>query len=276
MGGIAGTMAASCTYPFSLVKVHLQTASNSAETTSMTRSFLKVLRTDGIRGLFNGLSSSILRQSIFNTARFGVYEGCKNYVTHSGSTVNMHGKIAISGCAGFTAAAIASPVDLITIRMQNDMKLKAVQRRNYKHVFDGLLRVMREEGFVRLYSGCLMGSSRGALMSVGQMASYDTIKEQILYFKLMKEGQICYLTSSTIAGAIATFLTLPMDVMKTKMMNAKENEFRGVADCFRKTLKIGPHAFYRGFSAAFMRLAPQTILTFLFLEQLKSRFGSIV
>ena len=59
-----------------------------------------------------------------------------------------------------------------------------------------------------------MASTRGALMSIGQMASYDTIKEQIIYYKLMEESQLCYLTSSTIAGAIATFLTLPMDVMK--------------------------------------------------------------
>ena len=39
------------------------------------------------------------------------------------------------------------------------------------------------------------------------------------------------------------------------------------------TAKLGPLGFYKGYIPAFIRLAPQTILTFVFLEQLQSRFG---
>ena len=171
---------------------------------------------------------------------------------------------------------MSSPVDMIVVRMQTDMKTSKTARRNYKHVFDGLFRVVKEEGFMRLFGGCSMTSSRGALMSIGQMTSYDTIKEKILILGLLNDNQLCYFVSSTIAGAITTFLTLPLDVLKTKMMNARLGEFNGLADCFYQTLKIGPTTFFRGFSPAFMRLAPQTILTFLFLEQLKNSFGQIV
>jgi len=41
------------------------------------------------------------------------------------------------------------------------------------------------------------------------------------------------------------------------------------------TAKLGPLGFYKGYIPAFIRLAPQTILTFVFLEQLRQHFGYI-
>lgn len=42
------------------------------------------------------------------------------------------------------------------------------------------------------------------------------------------------------------------------------------------TAKLGPLGFFKGYVPAFVRLAPHTILTFVFLEQLRSNFGIIV
>ena len=39
------------------------------------------------------------------------------------------------------------------------------------------------------------------------------------------------------------------------------------------TAKLGPLGFFKGYIPAFIRLAPQTILTFVFLEQLRKHFG---
>ena len=242
----------------------------------MSRAFVHVVKTEGVIGLYNGISASMLRQLTYSTARFGVYESAKNFLQSTGQEMNLIVKISISGGAGFFGGIIGTPGDLLNVRMQNDIKVPPEQRRNYKHACDGLIRVVREEGFARLFGGCSMASTRGALMSVGQIATYDTIKEQILYFGLLKDGLICHFASSTVAGTIATGLTMPIDVMKTKMMNAKPGEFRGIGHCFVHTLKVGPSAFYKGFFPAFIRLAPQTILTFVFLEQLKIYFGKDV
>jgi len=37
----------------------------------------------------------------------------------------------------------------------------------------------------------------------------------------------------------------------------------------------GPLAFYKGYIPAFVRLGPQTILTFIFFEQLRMNFGFV-
>jgi dicarboxylate transporter 10 len=39
------------------------------------------------------------------------------------------------------------------------------------------------------------------------------------------------------------------------------------------TAKLGPMGFFKGYVPAFIRLAPQTVLTFVFLEQLRKHFG---
>jgi dicarboxylate transporter 10 len=57
------------------------------------------------------------------------------------------------------------------------------------------------------------------------------------------------------------------------MMNAKPGEYNGLTDCFIHTAKNGPTAFYKGLVPSFIRMAPHTILLFVFVEQLRINFG---
>lgn len=77
-------------------------------------------------------------------------------------------------------------------------------------------------------------------------------------------------------AVVATILTLPIDVIKTRTMNAKPGELTGIATLVAKTAKEGPLAFFKGFMPSLVRMIPQTVLTFVFLEQLTKYFGMIV
>ncbi len=75
-------------------------------------------------------------------------------------------------------------------------------------------------------------------------------------------------------GAIATTMTQPLDVLKTRAMNARPGEFSSPLDLIRSTARDGgPMAFFKGYVPAFVRLGPHTILTFIFFEQLRQNFG---
>lgn len=57
-------------------------------------------------------------------------------------------------------------------------------------------------------------------------------------------------------------------------MNAAPNEYKSVFHAISKVYtQLGIFGFFKGYVPAFVRLAPQTILTFVFLEQLRLRFG---
>ena len=55
-------------------------------------------------------------------------------------------KAALGMTAGATGAFVGTPAEVALIRMTSDGNLPVDQRRNYKSVFDALIRITREEG----------------------------------------------------------------------------------------------------------------------------------
>ncbi|KAL6723920.1 hypothetical protein ANCDUO_09831 [Ancylostoma duodenale] len=118
-----------------------------------------------------------------------------------------------------------------------------------------------------------MATSRAVLMTIGQLSFYDQIKQMLIESGIAQDNLYTHFSSSFCAASIATVLTQPLDVMKTRLMNAPPGQFKGIFDCFVYTAKLGPAGFFKGFVPAWVRLAPHTVLTFIFFEQLRMNFG---
>ncbi|VDN18557.1 unnamed protein product [Gongylonema pulchrum] len=253
-GGTASAGAAMCTHPLDLLK------HGKLGIVEMT---MKIIRNDGIRGLYNGISASLLRQMTYSLTRFGMYEQLKKQFPGDATTIPFYQKALMAGLSGACGGYIGTPGDM----------LPPAERRNYKHAIDGVFRVAREEGLTKLFNGAAMATSRAIFMTIGQLSFYDQIKQIAIATGYFKDTPTTHFTSSFAAASIATVMTQPLDVMKTRMMNAKPGQFNGIMSCFVYTAKTGPLGFFKGFIPAWVRLAPQTILTFIFLEQLRLNFG---
>ncbi|KAI4456344.1 mitochondrial dicarboxylate carrier-related [Holotrichia oblita] len=267
-GGLAGSGAACITHPLDLIKVMLQT--QQEKKVPMLRLTVNVVKNQGVLALYNGLSASILRQMTYSLTRFGIYETAKNSVSGETSFLTKIGMASVAGAAG---GFVGTPADMVNVRMQNDVKLPVEQRRNYKHAIDGLWRVLTQEGFTKLFAGASMATGRAVLMTVGQLSFYDQVKIMLLQTPYFQDNLQTHFTASLTAGAIATTLTQPMDVLKTRAMNAKPGEFKSLWHIVSYTAKLGPLGFFKGYVPAFFRLAPHTIITFIFFEQLRLNFG---
>jgi len=273
-GGLASAGACCFTHPLDTLKVHLQTQQTGKM--GVVGQTMKIVRGEGVLALYNGLSASLVRQLTYSTTRFAIYEMSKQSVAPNGEAIPFQKRLVMAGMAGGCGGLVGTPGDMVNVRMQNDVKLPPDQRRNYKHAIDGMARVVREEGLAKLFSGVNWATCRAILMTIGQLCFYDQVKIFLLetpYFT--EEGKSTHFTASLCAGAIATTMTQPLDVLKTRSMSAKPGEFKSAVDLFKFTAKGGPGAFYKGYIPAFVRLGPQTILTFMFLEQLRLNFGFI-
>jgi len=271
-GGLASAGAACCTHPLDLLKVHLQTQQSGK--ISIVGQTIKIVKNEGILGLYAGLSASLVRQLTYSTTRFAIYEVAKQRLAPDGGAVPFSTRVVMAALGGACGGFVGTPGDMVNVRMQNDMKVAPEMRRNYKHAIDGLARVAKEEGFTKLFQGAQWATPRAALMTIGQVAFYDTIKASLLESGYFKDNIILHFTASTCSGAIATTMTQPLDVLKTRAMNAKPGEFKGMLDLIKYTAKAGgPLAFYKGYVPAFVRLGPHTIFTFVFFEQLRMNFG---
>ena len=82
-------------------------------------------------------------------------------------------------------------------------------------------------------------------MTIGQLCFYDQVKGLLLGTPYFTDNLVTHFTSSLCAGAIATTMTQPLDVLKTRAMNAKPGEFSGALDLVRYTGRNGPMAFYK-------------------------------
>lgn len=66
-----------------------------------------------------------------------------------------------------------------------------------------------------------------------------------------------------------------MDVIKTRRMNSKPNEFKNLWEIIVYTAKLGPLGFYKGVTVSALRLVPANIILFLLLEKLTQNFGYV-
>uniref|UniRef100_A0A3P8ZTY8 Mitochondrial dicarboxylate carrier n=1 Tax=Esox lucius TaxID=8010 RepID=A0A3P8ZTY8_ESOLU len=263
-GGISSSAAACVTHPLDLIKVHLQTQHEVRM--RMVGMTMSVVEREGVLALYCGLSASVCRQMTYSLTRFAIYETVSDKMkdwTHG--PMPFYQKVLL----GFASGTLFF---LLWSRMQNDVKVPPALRRNYAHALDGLFRVGKEEGMKKLFSGATMASSRGALVTVGQLACYDQSKQLVLGTGAMQDNILTHFLASIIAGGCATVLCQPLDVLKTRLMNSK-GEYVGVLHCVTDTAKLGPMAFYKGLVPAGIRLIPQTVLTFIFLEQLRTYCG---
>ncbi|KAI8991555.1 mitochondrial carrier domain-containing protein [Mycotypha africana] len=271
-GGAASCVAAVVVHPFDLTKVRLQNTKGNARH-GMFTTMLKIANNEGFFRLYAGLSASILRQATYSTVRFGVYEKLKDFISKgSNKKANVGELLICSSIAGALGGACGNPGDVINVRMQNDGQLPPQQRRNYKHAIDGIIRITKEEGTSALFRGVGPNINRAILMTSSQCVSYDIFKSLFLNHTSLKDGIFLHLTSSVLAGLVATTVCSPVDVIKTRIMSASTNDHRMSATAITKQMfkTEGIASFFKGWTPAFIRLGPQTIITFVVLEQFKS------
>merc|ERR1719379_791585 len=98
-----------------------------------------------------------------------------------------NGKVACGIYAGALGAGLVCPVEVSLVRMQADGKLPVEQRRNYKHVFDAIYRILKEEGVAVGWRGVGATMSRAMVVTLTQLATYDQAKEQYVKTFNMKD-----------------------------------------------------------------------------------------
>ncbi|MQL98705.1 hypothetical protein Taro_031409 [Colocasia esculenta] len=311
-GGIASIVAGCSTHPLDLIKVRMQLQGEAAPVPVPNAAALRpalafhgsagsaavaafphhhvppparlgpvgvgmqILRSEGPRALFSGVSATMLRQTLYSTTRMGLYDILKTkWSSPDGGSLPLHRKIAAGLVAGGVGAAVGNPADVAMVRMQADGRLPPAQRRNYRGVGDAIGRMARAEGVGSLWRGSSLTVNRAMIVTASQLATYDQVKEAILESGAMADGLGTHVTASFAAGFVAALASNPVDVVKTRVMNMKVEAgapppYAGALDCALKTVRAeGPMALYKGFIPTVSRQGPFTVVLFVTLEQVR-------
>ncbi|KAH8316895.1 hypothetical protein KR067_010113 [Drosophila pandora] len=274
-GGLAGMMGACITQPLDLVKTRMQISATTGEYKSSFDCIAKIFKGEGILAFYNGLSAGLMRQATYTTARMGFYQiEVDSYIKSYGGKPPVWASMSMGILAGVVGAMVGNPAEVALIRMMSDNRLPPAERRNYKHVGDAFVRIVKDEGVTALWRGCLPTVGRAMVVNMVQLASYSQLKN---YFSQYVSGLGLHISAAMMSGLLTTIASMPLDMAKTRIQNQKTGEYKGTMDVLLKVFKNeGFFALWKGFTPYLCRVGPHTVFAFTFLEQLTKGYKKYV
>ncbi|GMS93156.1 hypothetical protein PENTCL1PPCAC_15331, partial [Pristionchus entomophagus] len=282
-GGSAGMAATLFVQPLDLVKNRMQLSGTTGkrEYRSAIHALTSIVKNEGVRTVYTGLSAGLLRQASYTTVRLGIYTWLFERFTVGNQTPSFLMKANIAMAAGAVGAFAGTPAEIALIRMTGDGRLPIEQRRNYKNAFEAIGRIAREEGVTTLWRGCVPTVMRAMVVNVAQLATYSQAKEMIASSGVLPQGIAVHFAASMISGFTTAFASMPVDIAKTRIQSMRvidgKPEYKNGADVILKVIKNeGIFALWKGFTPCYLRIGPYTVLALMILEQMNGAYYKFV
>ncbi|GAU92531.1 hypothetical protein RvY_04600-2 [Ramazzottius varieornatus] len=251
---------------------------------NILHAFYTVGKNEGLLALQKGLVPAIWYQMIMNGARLGAFQSFYN----AGLTKGPDGRSgflrsvvggAFSGCVG---AGLASPLYLVKTHLQAEaaQQIAVGHQHHHKSMTRALVNIYKDSGIPGLWRGVGGAIPRVAVGSASQLATFSMVKDWLDSKKILALGtwQNTFLATCA-CSVVVTFCMTPFDVISVRLYNQHVDAqgrgllYSGFLDCTNKIYeKEGPLGFYKGWSAVFLRLAPHTILSLIFWDELRKLY----
>lgn len=215
----------------------------------------KVVRADGVRGLWRGLSATLALAVPTTGLYFSIYEAFMARAAASPEIGDVTAAVASGAAARVVTATVASPVELARVR---------VQAGGAGGVFSIVQQVYRQDGARALWRGLGPTLLRDAPFSAIYWGGYEALKDPSrspLPSRLLTEEQkfARYLVAGIGAGGLAALITVPADVVKTRRqaLVGPTGGSAATIDIARIILREeGARGLFRGVGPRVVKVAP--------------------
>ena len=274
ISGAAVACATATTNPIDVVKVRMQTLRNNASPSGtrlalgLWKTVALVFRERGASGFYVGLMPSLMRATTYGGLRLGLCDPMKKlmlspFVLRLDEN-DVRTKLLAGGCSGALAAILLNPTELVKTRRMKGDSWQTIQTQ------------VSKDGVSSLWRGCSMAASRAAILTASQVAAYGEVKRA--WMKMVpnaKDDWTSHVGASAVAGVVTTAATNPVDVVKTRMFISGEGGKLTAKEAVMEVVNEygAVRGAMRGFTANYIRLGPQTMVTFVVAEELRKWFG---
>lgn len=279
-GALSGFLAGVVVCPLDVVKTRIQAQGVNNRYGSFVEAFKTISREEGIKGLYRGLVPVTIGYLPTWTIYFTVYERAKRfYPTYFSEKFDLHidwlNHFAASLTAGTTSSIAVNPIWVVKTRL---MLQTGSEKVYYHSTLDAFRKMYKNEGFKVFYSGLV--PSLFGLIHVGiHFPVYEALKRSLHVSDLSQISHGSYhklwrlIAASTISKVIASSVTYPHEILRTKMQmqkNADSHSF-SLRNWIRTIYsKEGLGGFYAGYLTNLARTLPASAVTLVSFEYFKT------
>ena len=131
---------------------------------------------------------------MYGGLRYGLYAPIRNLIGVDARTpkneIPFLKKFIAGAGSGAVSSFIATPTDLIKVRMQVD-GMKAGQVQRYRGLWHAFGTIVREERITGLWRGAGPTIGRATVLAAVEMSSYDEIKQQVRCSPATDPSRLC-------------------------------------------------------------------------------------
>ncbi|KAH1231977.1 Mitochondrial thiamine diphosphate carrier 2 [Glycine max] len=187
-GALAGCAATVGSYPFDLLRTILASQGEPKVYPNMRAALVDILQTRGFRGLYAGLSPTLVEIIPYAGLQFGTYDTFKRWTMawnqrqYSNPTAESLSSFQLFLCglaAGTCAKLVCHPLDVVKKRFQIEGLQRhprygaRVEHRAYKNMLDAMKRILQMEGWAGLYKGILPSTVKAAPAGAVTFVAYE-------------------------------------------------------------------------------------------------------
>nr|AKN21576.1 slc25a-8 [Schmidtea mediterranea] len=265
-GSCAGILEHAFVYPIDSVKTRLMCLQpvEEARYTGLIDGLKKITMKEGFMKSMRGISAVVVGAGPAHALYFAVYEKVKNTLTYDRYPLLNNAAYCLAGAsATLVHDAIMTPVDAIKQRMQ-------VYKSPYTNSWTCFRQVVNKYGFQILYRAYITQLT----MTIPHHMAHVTVYE--LSHDIANPDRhyrpLVHVTAGALGGAVAAFITTPLDVCKT-VINTQNtsiinelpkgsNQINGLISSAKAIHYLGGYkAFFRGAVARVVFTMPGTAIS---------------
>mmetsp|Transcript_32878 Transcript_32878/g.55482 ORF Transcript_32878/g.55482 Transcript_32878/m.55482 type:complete len:343 (-) Transcript_32878:217-1245(-) len=282
--------------PFDVVKTRMQTQASTSyqiaagsdfrlRYTSNTDAVFKIVRYEGLLTLWKGLGATLVHVVPGSALYYAGYEYLKTRLQqHSDSSVAFAAPALAGIGSRATVVTLLAPLDMVRTNIQAQIDVKGAFGQHFRGITDGFRQVIAPQGGAMRLAGCWnlyrgLGPTllRDVPFSAIYWATYETLQRR--WKRGPPGGPIAQsfgvsFAAGASAGTLAAFITMPFDVVKTRIqVQLRQNEPDRTWTVLKSIYRTeGFKALFVGLIPRLAKIAPACAVTISTFEVLKSLF----
>ena len=154
-------------FPLSLIKTHYE--SDLYKHRSLFKAFKTIFNENGVRGLYKGLSPTLIRDINYSGIQFMIYDNLKKSLDIDDQKNNSRSIAVCALLSGTIACFFTQPPDVVRTRMQ-------LQPVKYYSLIQTVKTIYSEEGVRSFFIGFIPRSTRRILITVLSWTIFEKMK----------------------------------------------------------------------------------------------------